>query len=359
MAALWIAAGSLLSQPAAAVDTIEQNYGANGAALILRSANAMLNNQVGAGQPAGAIAHRCLAAAQLVPILGKRALQVVQQSADELVAMAPDPVNGAGWTFRNEDKTEKACDGPGTLDAFRDGTCNPAGVRYTYQTSLALTCVARAYALTHMKAYLETAQAVVNASWPHGGTPPSCRDCFSYWYSYHPNDANRYVRNVNALMGMALSAVYDSTGERRLRQRLVQIANAEHREVAAGNFGYLGIDDPRFQANPAKESLRIDNHVPMVAQGLRTIGVTIGNSGAIEDAKSIMASWLDCPGGACARQTCKRWSGNMGSCMTTTSAAPCLFRKLDRKFADACQVFMDRAKSLSAAQLWMVLNDVR
>lgn len=338
---------------------LETVYGPKAAALIQRSSDIILNSAEAEGLSPNVYAQRCLAAVQLVPSFGKRAVESVRRNANALVATANDPVHGAGWTFIAEKKAEKACAGPGTFDAFGDGTCNPAGVRYTFQTGLALTCVAKAYTVTRDKAYLDTALSVVKSSWPHGGAPPSCDNCFYYWYSYHPNDADRFVRNTNTLMGMALSAVYEINHDQKIRNRLQQIANAEHHETAAGNFGYLGLADPKFRSKPDRERLRIDNHLPLVAQGSLVIGEIIGDKQSIADAKVAMNAWLDCPqGAACRNQPCERWAGDP-SCTSTAAAAPCYFRSLDERFARACDAFLARVQRLSATQLWMVLSAVR
>jgi hypothetical protein len=348
--------------PCAAISSpasIEASYGQAAGQTIETSMDRLLSRRASATEPVGAIAQRCLAADSAAPLYAARAKATVADSANVLVAMLERKAGEAGWTFENEDKSALACAGPGTMDAFHDGSCNPAGTNYMYQTSLALTCLAKAAALTGDRNYATAADSVVRASWPHGGVPPGCGGCWYYWYSYHANDAGHFVRNTNALMGMALAAVYRLEPGERLRQRIQGIANSEHHEIASGNEGYLGMSDPQFLAKPQHERARIENHLPLVAISLFEIGRTMDDMSAIEDAKSVMSTWLDCPGGGCAAKPCDKWAGDPVRCTVTSAAAPCILRKLDSKFADACETFLGHAEHLNAYQLWMVFEGLK
>jgi hypothetical protein len=222
-------------------------FGPADAAKVSASADKLLKRPVSANN-AGQTSLDCLGAAELARLIGAPATARVAADADALIALSdPAHTGNAGWSLPMDD-TAKACDGPGS--AMSGGTtCNPAGTIYMFETGLALTCLGKAYALTHKAEYLAAAQKAVDATWNAGGSTPDCPNCFTYWYSLNPAAAGSYVRNTNVLMGMGLAALYADTHDARYLARLGEIADAE-RAVGGAQFRLLRHRRPTTTARP-------------------------------------------------------------------------------------------------------------
>jgi hypothetical protein len=329
-------------------------FGPADAAKVSVSADALLKRPISATN-ALEDALDCLGVAELARVLGGAATARVSADADALTALSdPAHTGKAGWGLPMDD-TAKSCDGPGSAITF-ETECNPAGTIFMFQTGLVLTCLGKAYGLTHKPDYLTTAQKAVDASWNAGGASPGCPNCFTYWYSLNAADVGRYVRNTNVLMGMGLAALFASTHDPRYAERLGAIANAEHAELAAHNFGYYGIADSRQRRDPARERRRIENHVPYVAKGLYDVGVAIGDPLAQAQAAQLMEVWMTCRGGDCGRLTCAQWGADPNRCMATQTAAPCFLARRSDAFKSACQAYLDKAEKLNGYQLWAVVG---
>ena len=277
-----------------------------------------------------------------------------RRHADQLTAMAVR-VNGkpGGWAYEREDE-ERNCGGPGTLDAFGDGSCNGPETTYSYQTGLAATCLARAAIASGEPSYGRLAQSIIDRWSRIGAKPPDCTDCFYVWYSDSPNDIGRYVRNTNALMGMAAAWTYRATQADDVKGLAVAIATAEAREMRERNFGYFGVDDPKFRADPERERFRVENHLPYIAKGLRDIGVNLGRPDVVQLGIAVMRSWRDCAGQDCSRFSCKRWAGRISGCDVTQIAAPCFFASDDPEFAGLCKEVVQRLRKPNDYQVWAI-----
>jgi len=328
-------------------------FGPADAAKVSASADALLRRPISALNPVQD-ALDCFGAAALARTLGASATARVAADADALIALSnPAHTGKAGWSLPIAD-TAKNCDGPGTAITF-ETECNQAGTIFMFETGLALTCLGKAYDLTHKAEYLAAAQKAVDASWTAGGASPDCPNCFAYWYSLNAADVGRYVRNTNVLMGMGLAALYADTHDPRYAARLTQIANAERAEMAAHNFGYYGIADLRQRRDPGRERRWIDNHVPYVAKGLYEIGVAIGDPVAQDEAAKAMDVWMTCRGVDCGN-SCAQWGADPARCMVTQTAAPCFFTKRSDIFKAACQAYLDKAVKLNGYQIWAVVG---
>lgn len=300
-------------------------------------------------------AYDCLAALALYSS-GKMPGELERAAADaeKLISMQTKDVNQRfGWSYLlDETEKTKKCGHPGALDAFGDGTCNPPGTPYMIQTGYAIACLAQLSIATGDAAYLTSARKAVADSWEMGTTLPGCKECFNYWYSYHPNDRNRYVRNTNLIMGYGLAWLYAATGDASYKERALSIARAEHREINAGNFGYFGIDDPRFRANPKVESQRIENHIPHQVKALKDISALLGSPSAVKDAETMLEAFLNCTNERCRPDNCKAWAVPI-ACKATATIAPCILADRNEAYRLRCDQVRRQLRKLNAFQTFM------
>jgi hypothetical protein len=143
-------------------------FGPADTAKVSASADALLRHPVAADNPLQ-IALDCLGAAALARLGHAPAIARVGEDADALLALN-DPAHkgNAGWSLPMVDSA-KNCDGPGSAITF-ETECNPAGTIFMFETGLALTCLGKAYGITHKPEYLAAARKAVDASWAAGGT---------------------------------------------------------------------------------------------------------------------------------------------------------------------------------------------
>ncbi len=138
---------------------------------------------------------------------------------------------------------------PGAWDAFGDGTTNPPYQVYAFQTGLVSAALLDTYAITANRAYLTTVESVMRAYLPFSTTrlDPSCGFCRMFWYSTNANDAGRYVKNTNVLMGWVMAGLYRITGKSDYRAYATQVYNEETYEIVhRGDYSYLGVNDRRY-----------------------------------------------------------------------------------------------------------------
>ncbi len=264
-----------------------------------------------------------------------------------------DSNNRTGWPYiQKATNQSKKCGRSGALDAFGDGTCNSPETPYMIQTGYAVACLAQLAITTGDAGYLNLAKKAIADSWSLGTTLPRCNDCFYYWYSYHPNDENRYVRNTNLVMGLGVAWLYAATGDAKYRERALAIARAENREIRAGNFGYFGIDDPRYRANPKLEAERIENHIPHQVKALKDIGTLLGNPQAIEDSKVMLDAFLNCHNERCRPDNCTAWAAPV-SCKATATIAPCILADRGEPYLSRCESVLKVIPRLNAFQIFL------
>ncbi len=116
---------------------------------------------------------------------------------------------------------------PAAWDAFGDGSVNPPYQVYAFQTGLASQALLDTFALTANRAYLTTVERVMRAYLPHSTTrlDSGCGSCRMFWYSTSANDAGRYVKNTNVLMGWVMARLYRITGKTGYRAYATQVYN--------------------------------------------------------------------------------------------------------------------------------------
>ena len=283
------------------------------------------------------------------------ALKRARTSGDLLFdSMTTDISGRAGWPYAQDNtKATAKCGRAGSLDAFGDGTCNLPETPYMIQTGYAVACLAQLKIATGDAKYLNLAKKAIDDSWSLGITASGCSDCFYYWYSYHPNDQGRYVRNTNLIMGLGVAWLYAATGDTKYGDRALAIARAEHREISAGNFGYFGIDDIRYKANPKLEAERIENHIPHQVKALKDIGTLLGNSQALEDSKVMLDAFLDCSNSRCRPNNCKAWAAPV-SCRSTATIAPCIWVERGEPYRSRCESVLKGLPRLNAFQIFLL-----
>jgi len=302
-----------------------------------------------------AFADDCLASIARYGQGAEGLLRRARADGDELVRLATLDANKRnGWPF-NQRATEasKKCGQPGSLDAFSDGTCNPPETPYMLQTGYAVACLAQLYITTGEAKYVQAARKALSDSWNLGVSASGCRDCFYYWYSYHPNDLNRYVRNTNVAMGLGIAWMYAATGDPAYRDRALAIAKAEHYEIQSGNFGYFGADDPKFRANPKLESQGIENHIPHQVKGLKDIGKLLDNAQALSDAKVLLDSFLICKNERCRPNNCLVWAAPP-SCRATATIAPCILADQGEPYKSRCDDVLKELPRLNSFQIFLL-----
>ena len=259
-----------------------------------------------------------------------------------------------GWGVPADRKKHKKCSQEGMLDSFGDGSCNPVHTEYAFQTALSVMCLARAHELTGEQAFLEVATRAVEDWWNVGEHPKGCTECFYYWYSRDRNDFSRYVRNTNVLMASAVVQVWRLSGQADYRLRAEQVAKAELREIENGNFGYFGIDDPRYSADPAREARRVEDHAPWVSKGLLDIGRTLGNRAVVGTGELLQRHWQQ--HGQSAK--CPKTDTPAGrGCDVSAFFSSCFFKRQGGEFGQRCIEavrFRDRPHTLY--ELWAILE---
>jgi len=248
-----------------------------------------------------------------------------------------------GWTTEIEDKR---CP-QGGYDAFGDGTCNPPNTVYAFQTGLATACLASTSKLAGDPAMFDTAKAVF-ASWrPYLIPAAPCPDCAYFAMSNSPNDAGRYVRNMNVFMALA-GASLGAAGDAEAGQLARRLMASELAESAHGNKGYLGYMDRGWKKNPALESDRIENHAASVAIVSKRIGELLDSSDYRQLGLRIWREWATCDNDRCKAATCSYWAADPARCQATQTAAHCAFRSVDPLARERCVQFLEKVQAVGS-----------
>jgi hypothetical protein len=287
----------------------------------------------------------CLAMVKLADSGDERALRRVRAIADELVrdVQRGGPGGVSGWTTEIADKR---CTGGG-YDAFGDKTCNPPGTPYALQTGLANACLALASKRLSDPALLKVAR---ESFWSWKGVmlqDAPCRpDCAYFPTSSHPNDRDRYVRNMNvfmALAGLALGKAGDAEAERLGRAAM----KSELAEQAQGNRGYLGVLDRQYKAKP-QEVDRIENHAAAVSITVAYMAELTGEPAYAKHAMELWRVWAECDNDRCRKATCSYWSADPARCQNTHTSASCAFRAQSPQAAKWCEDLLSKVPAVGS-----------
>ncbi len=304
-----------------------------------------------------AVAFDCLGSLALHARKVKGSLERAIADGQRLLALQTVDGSGrSGWPYRPEMNVQtQKCGEAGALPSFA-GPCNPPETPYMIQTGYAVACLAQLHVATEGdREFLRAAERAVTDSWSLGTSPDGCHGCFYYWYGYNRNDHQRYVRNTNLIMGLGLTWLYAATGKQEYRERALAIAAAEHREIAAGNYGYYGIDDSSHKANGVLERKRIENHIPHHVKALKDIGVMFGNQNALEDSKRMLDAYLNCDSPHCRPANCRDWAVPL-ACKGTMTIAPCIMADRDETNSRLCIETMRVFSRLNAFQVFLSVS---
>lgn len=302
-----------------------------------------------------ALSYNCLSAIASLRLGDVEGFARARTYAQKLVSsLVQDDAGLSGWTYvqRLTSKASK-CGQAGSIDAFGDGTCNPTNTPYMLQTGYAIGCLSQMSVVTQNDDYLRLAIRVVGDSWELGAAPVGCTECFYYWYSYHQNDRNRYVRNTNLAMGFGLAWLYVATQEPAYRQRLNAIVRSEHYELAKANYGYFGVADPRYVRDPLHESERIENHVVHQVHALKSISLILKDPSAMGIAQELLDSYLGCSNRRCLRGDCASWAAPI-ACKATATIIPCVLADVLPKYRARCDEVLRAFPGLNAFQTFLI-----
>jgi hypothetical protein len=153
-------------------------------------------------------------------------------------------------------------------------------------------------------------------------------------------------------MGVGLAWLYEATGVEKYRSRALAIAQSEHCEVAAGNFGYFGKADLRYLAAPQLESRRIENHIPHQVKFLELIAQKFRQPPAQKDAQDLLDAFLTCTEPHCRPGNCAAWAVPAG-CRESQNIAPCM-KPGDPQWRSVCDAARARFLRLSGFQQYLI-----
>ncbi len=322
-------------------------------------AGRFIESPAGKGSDPAKLGQECLAAIALQPEEGSRAISQMRKSADRLIELSDLAGDGKpGWSVDPGLTRNNNCAGPGTLRPFNHPACNPRYTKYMFETAFAIACLSKATLLTHDQRYLNAAREAIAASWSIGTNVHECPGCFYYWYSYSPNDKDRYVRNTNALMGMAVAWAWMASHDDRYRQRAQAIAATELREMMARNNGYFGMDDVRFRKDPSAEAQYFENHAADVIKADFDLSVILNDAALLTSTEKYWQKWQGCTNARCARG-CNVWGAPI-SCQNSYTFTPCVLRQVFPAADTACKqataLAVHADKPLSVFALWVIFD---
>ena len=303
------------------------------------------------GRPANALATDCLMAAELVKQGDKRFIPYLKARVDALLKLSsPTEMGGPTWSRRNQDNDLKRCPAGG-LDAFGDGTCDPPGTPYAFQSGLALACLGRAADALQRTDLLQLGQASL-PYWARRATVhPACGNCLYFWSSANPADSNRFVRNTNIYLSLGAAAVGRSERDWMLAKRSIAAESFERR---MGNQGYLSALDPQWQAKPT-ERTRTEDHMAGMAAALLAIHHMRNDPEALDLARWNYKTWAGCTDSRCQAQKCSYWSGDPKQCKASATFVHCMFRQIDPSAKKQCEIAITNSNKLNSGELLFIV----
>ncbi|MGO4572907.1 hypothetical protein [Microvirga sp. 2TAF3] len=303
------------------------------------------------GRPANSLAVDCMFAAELVRQGDKRFTPYLQARVDALLKLASQTESGGPtWSRRKEDNDLKRCPAGG-IDAFGDGTCDPPGTPYAFQSGLALTCLGRAAEVLGR----QDLQKLGNGSLPYwakrASSPAACGNCLYFWSSGNADDRNRYVRNTNIYLSLGAAAVAQNDKDWSLVKRSVA---AESFEQRMGNQGYLGALDPQWAIKPG-EKTRTEDHMAGMAAALLSIHNLRNDPEALQLARWNYKTWANCSDSLCSLNKCSYWSGDPKQCKASATFVHCTFRQIDPNAKALCEIALSKSEKLNTGELLFIL----
>jgi hypothetical protein len=302
------------------------------------------------GRPANALAVDCLMAAELVAQGDARFTPYLQKRVDALLRLSSlTEAGGAVWSRRKEDNDLKRCPAGG-VDSFGDGTCDPPGTPYTFQSGLALACLGRAAEALQKPELRQTGNGALPYWVRQASSPAECDNCLYFPYSGNPADRNRYVRNTNVYLSLGAGAVARNEKDWSLVNRSLA---AEAFERRSGNKGYLSALDPQWQKPSEKD--RTEDHMAGMAAALLSLHNMRSNPEALSLARWNYKTWAECSNDRCSQNRCGYWSGNPQQCKTSATFVHCMFRQIDPAAKRLCELAISRSEKLNSSELLFIL----
>jgi hypothetical protein len=307
--------------------------------------------KVEAKRSAGDLGWSCMAATELAQLGESRSAGKVRAIAAQLTRDLVWSASGTpqGW---GKSSADKRCP-RGGYDAFGDGTCNPNDTVYAFQTGLGIACLARASLILNDPVLMKTAQGVFS-SWQPLAIKGPCPHCIYFPISNSPNDADRYVRNMNVFMAFGAATLGSITGNSDILAMARRTMDSELEEYRRGNRGYLGVRDPQWIKSKG-EADRIENHAASVALISKEIGILLSSEEYGNYAHSAWHTWAACNNGRCRNSDCKYWAADPSRCQTTQTATHCAFRLTDDRANQLCQSYLGKVPAVGSFGLWSLL----
>jgi hypothetical protein len=258
----------------------------------------------------------------------------LQISVDRLLELGR--TKGAlSWGLPPTIKSPK-CPLPGSVDAFSDRTCNSPDTSYTFQSGLAIACLAEAAKVLDQPKLADVAVKSLGYWVDRQQATPDCAECLSFPYSDSPNDAGRRVRNVNLFMGLGAAALVKWHDHVPAVAVLQKIMAGEVRELGQQNYGYLGVDDPDWKSRPSERS-KIENHYVSIMLAASYIS-SLPEFGSFRTMPAkYFDIWSTCDDSRCRERSCKYWAGAEKDCHNQYSFIYCQASSSNAQAARLCE----------------------
>jgi hypothetical protein len=321
------------------------------------SIGGFLRPKVSADRSANDLGWDCQAAYKLAKLEVPGARERLASIADELmndVVRSKKTEKPIGWTASGgqQFKCVPSQNRSGNVDANCEG-----GERtlYAFQSGLGMACLADAGALLKRDDYIRAASNVMSYWNGLRMRKAPCPQCVYFATSDSAADDMRYVRNMSLFIAFGAVELAGATGDSALARAAAQAIESDVWERRNGNRGYLGKLDPLWTARKG-ENERIENHAASVALLLNSMGASLADPAANEQAYATWKDWASCDNKRCLNAGCKYWAGNAAQCQATATAAHCAFRLQDPLAREQCETYIHKVKSLGGYGLWALLQ---
>lgn len=307
------------------------------------------------GRSINSLSQDCLMFVAGERYFGQASINKAVQIARVIASRSDEDQDGElGWGM-NLDESRTKCP-IGAWTSVDGASCHRVGMPFTYHTGLAITCLARTAVASGDQGLLDVATKAALHSMQYGSQDTPCKGCFTYWRTYGGPDKGRYIRNMNAVMGMGLAWLYHATGDERFHDRAIAVLKAEKWEMENGNRGYFSIADEKFRRDPKTESERTENHLPLVAKSVLDMALLLNEPSAINDAITMMRQWMNCTNTQCENASCTSWSGNLSKCKIEYNLYSCWLKNHSAEAKRHCMDAMAQTVTWTNLAIWLALE---
>lgn len=304
------------------------------------------------GRSANTLSQECIFAAELVRRGDSRFVPYLKARVDALLAVAIMQSDDAmTWSRRAEEGGAGLCPSGG-FDAFSDGTCDPPGTPYAFQSAMALMCLGRAAVVLNDVDLSSRIQPSLKFWASRTTTPSGCKGCTYFWPSGNPNDSNRLVRNTNIYLALTMATGMPDTKAPLL---IATSLASEAFEKKSGNHGYYSVLDPIMMRRPLEKE-RTENHMAGLATALLALYHLTGQSSALELANWNYSVWARCSNQGCQTRPCSYWAADPNRCRASYTFAHCAFRKHDPNARAICDSLVSSGSRLGNTSLMFIMT---